>query len=82
MALWDLHYIRRLDDMGFVDALYGRQGSNDGGQAGHDHPHRHSHGHAHDHGHGEPAAAATATMAGLEGIVSTACDDEDCGAKH
>ena len=27
MALWDLHYIRRLDDMGFVDALYGKHGS-------------------------------------------------------
>ncbi len=78
MALWDLHYIRRLDDMGFVDALYGQQGSNDGGHAGHDH----SHDQAHDHGHGEPAAAATASMASLEGVVSTACDDEDCGVKH
>jgi ABC-type nitrate/sulfonate/bicarbonate transport system substrate-binding protein len=81
MALWDLHYIRRLDDMGFVDALYGQQGSNDGGHAGHDHAHGHSHDHAHDHSHdhGEPAPAA---MAGLEGVVSTACDDEDCGVKH
>ncbi len=78
MALWDLHYIRRLDDMGFVDALYGQQGSNDGGHAGHDH----SHDQAHDHGHGEPAAAAAAATAGLEGVVSTACDDEDCGVKH
>jgi len=77
MALWDLHYIRRLDDMGFVDALYGQQGSNDGGHAGHDHAHDHAHDHSHHHG--EPAPAA---MAGLEGVVSTACDDEDCGVKH
>jgi hypothetical protein len=28
-----------LDDMGFVDAPYGRHGSNDGGHAGHDRAH-------------------------------------------
>jgi ABC-type nitrate/sulfonate/bicarbonate transport system substrate-binding protein len=74
LELWDLHHIRRLDDMGFVDALYGKRGPSDGGHAGHDH--------AHNHGHGEAAPSAAASVAGLEGIVSTACDDDDCGAKH
>jgi hypothetical protein len=23
LALWDLHYLRALDDAGFIDALYG-----------------------------------------------------------
>ncbi len=78
MALWDLHYIRRLDDMGFVDALYGKHGSSEGGHAGHDHAHDHSQ----DHGHGEPAIAGAAAIAGLEGVVSTACDDDDCGVKR
>jgi len=74
MELWDLHYIRRLDDMGFVDALYSQHRSNRGGPAGHHH--------AHDHGHGETASPGAASIAGLEGIVSSACDDDDCGAKH
>jgi ABC-type nitrate/sulfonate/bicarbonate transport system substrate-binding protein len=26
LSLWDLHYIRRIDDSGFIDALYGNQG--------------------------------------------------------
>jgi len=25
MELWDLHHIRRLDDIGFIDALYGER---------------------------------------------------------
>src|SRR5256885_13882492 len=33
MALWDLHHIRRIDDMGFVDSLYGRRNVH----AGHEH---------------------------------------------
>jgi ABC-type nitrate/sulfonate/bicarbonate transport system substrate-binding protein len=71
LELWDLHHIRRLDDMGFVDALYGNQrGSSRAGQA------------AHDHGQGDAASPAAATIAGLERIGSTACDDDDCGAKH
>jgi hypothetical protein len=60
--------------MGFVDALYSQHRSNRGGPAGHHH--------AHDHGHGETASSAAASIAGLEGIVSSACDDDDCGAKH
>jgi ABC-type nitrate/sulfonate/bicarbonate transport system substrate-binding protein len=67
MELWDLHYIRRLDDMGFVDGLYKRG---------------HGHVHDHDHGRGEAASSAAVSNATLEGIVSTACDDDDCGAKH
>jgi hypothetical protein len=23
MALWDLHYLRQIDDSGFIDGLYG-----------------------------------------------------------
>jgi ABC-type nitrate/sulfonate/bicarbonate transport system substrate-binding protein len=72
MELWDLHYIRRLDDMGFVDALHRGQGSSDGSHAGH----------AHAHDHGATAASAAAQITGLGGIVSTACEDEDCGAQH
>jgi ABC-type nitrate/sulfonate/bicarbonate transport system substrate-binding protein len=73
MELWDLHYIRRLDDMGFVDALY-RDGSKAGGHAGHQQ--------ADAHGRDETAHPAAASAAALDGVVSTACDDEDCGAKH
>ena len=72
MELWDLHYIRRLDDMGFVDALYSH-GSKDGEEV--------RHAHADAHGRGETANATTASAAPA-GIVSTVCDDEDCGAKH
>jgi hypothetical protein len=25
MELWDLHHLRRLDDAGFIDRLYGNQ---------------------------------------------------------
>lgn len=70
MELWDLHYVRRLDDMGFVDALYG-QGSKDAGGAGHHHA----------DAHGRDVAAAPAAEA-LKGVVSIACDEEDCGAEH
>jgi ABC-type nitrate/sulfonate/bicarbonate transport system substrate-binding protein len=69
MELWDLHHIRRLDDMGFVDALYGNRKPSD---------ERHGdHGHDHRHGAAVPAAAS---LADLEGIGSTECED-DCGAK-
>jgi ABC-type nitrate/sulfonate/bicarbonate transport system substrate-binding protein len=69
MELWDLHYIRRLDDCGFVDALYRH-----GPKAGHHHPD------AHGRGDAEPPAVASASV--LDGVVSTACDDDDCGIKH
>ena len=68
MELWDLHHIRRLDDSGFVDQLYGKV------RGGHDHgAHKHA---AHEHEHAHAPTAAT-----LAGVVSTDCDD-DCGAKH
>ena len=76
MELWDLHHIRRLDDMGFVDALYGKHRPNDRGLAGYDRAHDHN------HGHGETTAAAVGSIANSGSIISTACDDDDCGAKH
>jgi hypothetical protein len=66
MELWDLHHIRRLDDMGFVDALYGKQKPNDERHGDHDHDHRHG--------------GAAVPLGGLEGVGSTECE-EDCGAK-
>jgi ABC-type nitrate/sulfonate/bicarbonate transport system substrate-binding protein len=64
MELWDLHHIRRLDDMGFVNSLNGP-------------PRGSQHRHGHDH---EPAAArrefeAKVTASGA--VVSTECDS-DC----
>ena len=44
MALWDLHHLRRLDDMGFVDALYGRRNAPPAATimiTTHDHDHAH-----------------------------------------
>jgi ABC-type nitrate/sulfonate/bicarbonate transport system substrate-binding protein len=70
MELWNLHHIRRLDDMGFVDALYGKPKPNDERHDDHDHDHRHQ----------ETAVPATAALAGFERVGSTECDD-DCGAK-
>jgi ABC-type nitrate/sulfonate/bicarbonate transport system substrate-binding protein len=71
MELWDLHHIRRLDDRGFVDGLY-QQASNRGSHAGH--------GHSHD----RAAAGASAPLltGAPEGVVSTACEDDDCGIQH
>jgi hypothetical protein len=60
MELWDLHHIRRLDDMGFVDALYAHG----------ERPHAHDHDH---HGHGEAALPAAVSLAGMP---SLACDDD------
>ncbi|MEA2937359.1 MAG: hypothetical protein QOC56_863 [Alphaproteobacteria bacterium] len=65
MALWDLHHLRRLDDMGFVDTLYGKRNT-----AAHDH-----HGHAHDHdhaAHGKVADKVTASDA----VPHLDCGDE------
>lgn len=71
MELWDLHHIRRLDDMGFVDDLYGsRKGGS--ASAGHGPPDG-------GHGHGEEMPPAAAV--GMAGMVSTECD-EDCSSKH
>jgi ABC-type nitrate/sulfonate/bicarbonate transport system substrate-binding protein len=50
MALWDLHHLRRLDDMGFADRLYGHRNT-----AAHHH-HEHGHGHTAAAKDGQPAA--------------------------
>jgi ABC-type nitrate/sulfonate/bicarbonate transport system substrate-binding protein len=77
MELWDLHHIRRLDDMGFVDALYGkRRGADDGGDGRHGHDHGHGDGRDHDNG----SSPTAATAASLEGVASIECDD-DCSTK-
>ncbi len=70
MELWDLHHIRRLDDSGFIDQLYGT------GKAPH-------HGHAHVHAHGDAPAKAGAAgkAAAASGIDHTDCDEE-CAATH
>jgi hypothetical protein len=68
MELWDLHHIRRLDDAGFVDALYGKQ------RGASDHA-------AHEHGHAHAASPPATTIAELEGVGSTECSDDDCGAR-
>jgi ABC-type nitrate/sulfonate/bicarbonate transport system substrate-binding protein len=73
LALWDLHPLRRLDDQGFMDGLYGR--SNMAAGMMHDH---HEHGHAHHEISKEMEAKATTTDA----MVSFECDNEDCTLTH
>jgi hypothetical protein len=65
MALWDLHHLRRLDDMGFVDNLYRRSNAS---PAGHEH-------HGHEHAAVSKELADKVTAAGA--AVSLECDD-DC----
>jgi ABC-type nitrate/sulfonate/bicarbonate transport system substrate-binding protein len=73
MELWDLHHVRRLDDRGFIDALYGKpRGAIAGGEAAHRHDH--------DHDHNLAAAPGAATVADLAGVASIECDD-DCSSK-
>jgi ABC-type nitrate/sulfonate/bicarbonate transport system substrate-binding protein len=54
MELWDLHHLRRLDDMGFMDGLYKRSNTA---------PHPHNHGHDHTH---EAKITATRAVGDLE----------------
>jgi ABC-type nitrate/sulfonate/bicarbonate transport system substrate-binding protein len=74
MELWDLHHIRRIDDMGFVDSLNGKVRA--------DHGHKHDHDHKHD-----PDAQAAkqkefeAKVTASGAAVSTDCGD-DCGPTH
>ncbi len=63
MALWDLHHLRRLDDMGFVDGLYGRRNTAPPGHA-----------HDHDHGHAAPGKDAEAKITASGAVVSPDCD--------
>jgi ABC-type nitrate/sulfonate/bicarbonate transport system substrate-binding protein len=67
MELWDLHHLRRLDDMGFADALYGTRNSSTIG-------HRHEHGHKHATPSKDFEAKVTAT-----GAVGSLDCDSDCG---
>ena len=62
MALWDLHHLRRLDDIGFMDDLYGGRNA---APAGHSHEHDRSH----------PHVEAKLPAAGA--VVSPECDG-DC----
>jgi hypothetical protein len=68
MALWDLHHIRRIDDMGFVEQLNGKPGA-------------HAHKHDHDHKHDPDAQAAKqkefeAKVTASGAAVSTDCDHD------
>jgi ABC-type nitrate/sulfonate/bicarbonate transport system substrate-binding protein len=67
MELWDLHHIRRLDDMGFVDNLYGSK-------KGADRVHDHEKAHAASIKDGEAQITESA-------IDHTDCD-EACAATH
>ena len=70
MALWDLHHLRRLDDMGFVDGLYGRRNV---APAAHERDHHHDHGHAHP----APAKDVADKIIASGAVVSPDCDS-DC----
>jgi ABC-type nitrate/sulfonate/bicarbonate transport system substrate-binding protein len=64
MALWDMHPLRRLDDMGFVDGLYGRRNTAHTDQA-------------HAHTHAAPAKDMHDKVTATGAVGSIACDD-DC----
>jgi ABC-type nitrate/sulfonate/bicarbonate transport system substrate-binding protein len=74
MELWDLHHLRRLDDMGFMDKLYGRRNA-----ASHDHDHGQSHDHDHAHAAHGKEFEAKVTASGAVGSVDC---DEDCAPTH
>jgi hypothetical protein len=69
MELWDLHHLRRLDDMGFVDGLYGRPNMT---------PAPHGHAHSHDHSHVAPASDIAAKITSTAAVGHPGCDDDDC----
>jgi hypothetical protein len=75
VALWDLHHLRRLDDMGFVDGLYGRRNAPD---RTHDSHHDHDHDH---HAHAAPGQDAVGNITASGAVVSPDCDD-DCSPTH
>lgn len=68
MELWNLHHLRRLDDTGFADGLYGRRNVS-----------ARDHGHKHDHDHGTPATNALGKVTASGAVASLDCDN-DCGA--
>ena len=70
MELWDLHHLRRIDDTGFVDGLYGKRNMAPA-------PHGHAHGQDHDHSHAAPASDSVAKITSSDAVGDPACDD-DC----
>jgi ABC-type nitrate/sulfonate/bicarbonate transport system substrate-binding protein len=68
MELWDLHHIRRLDDSGFVDNLYGTRKAP-------------AQNHGHDHAHADAKKDAAGKVSAAPAIDHTACDEE-CAATH
>ncbi len=74
MELWDLHHLRRIDDTGFVDGLYGNRNLS---PAPHGHDHDHDHDHGHHHAHPAPASDIEAKITATDAVASPACDD-DC----
>jgi len=71
MQLWDLHHIRRIDDSGFVDALYGNRRRGDDT-------------HEHDgHEHRRPLSAKEVAGKLNEKLaVDHDCDEEGCTTPH
>ena len=69
MELWDLHHLRRLDDSGFIDELYGT------GKKAH-------HGHAPVHAHGETLGKTRLRAKRAAPAVDHTDCDEECAATH
>jgi ABC-type nitrate/sulfonate/bicarbonate transport system substrate-binding protein len=66
MELWDLHHIRHLDDIGFIDGLYGNRNAPSAA-------HSHDHGHAHELAGSKNAADKMTT---LDNLPDLSCE---CG---
>jgi hypothetical protein len=76
MELWDLHHLRRLDDRGFVDKLYGRRNA-----TSRDHGRDHSHDPDHGHVHAAPSKEFEKRVTASAAVGSLDCD-EDCAPQH
>jgi ABC-type nitrate/sulfonate/bicarbonate transport system substrate-binding protein len=79
LALWDMHPLRRIDDTGFPDQLYGRRNDMpaDHGHGKHEHGHSHVHEHGLAHGHEAPSKEVADKITSSDAVGSLACDD-DC----
>jgi hypothetical protein len=75
MELWDLHHLRRLDDMGFAESLYGRRNMMSG-PVGRGHTRDHDHAHDHDHKHAATGGVDPKIVAS-DAVGHLDCDD-DC----
>jgi len=71
MALWDLHHLRRLDDMGFVDGLYGKRNTENGARA-----REHEFDHDHEHSHAAPAKNVEQKITASGAIPHLDCDHD------